>query len=393
MPSDGQFDLLPTAGQPVPDQGIDLLAVVAAFVVEWRLILITWFVVTLVATMITYSLKSLYVAKAVILPQSSRNDSDSLAAVFSPRSPGGVFVGLLKSDTVANDVVDRAGLLAVYKTTSHEAARGRLGGQTTITAGLDSLLSISVRDADAKRAATIANAYLDALEDLNLSMAHSQGQIVEDFFSQQLEQEREALSKAEVQLEQTEKQTGLVLPEVQTQIGLTTIQGLRSQITTLEVQLASLRQSETDENPQVQRLRSQIGQLQAQENSLEAGTHSAPMGAAPPADQLPTNNIDIARAQRDVRFHDQLVGSLASQFEAARLNQDLARPAFQVIDHALVPEGRAWPPRRLFLMAGIVFGLFCGLFAVIAKLTLRRLLSDPANAPSFQAMRQAFVRR
>lgn len=389
LPPSGDF--LPPADRPAPEQGIDLLAILAALLTQWRLALAVWAVAIVVSLVLIFSLPSRFVATATILPQASRSEGDSLASLFSPRNPGVIFIGLLQSRSVANDVIDRLHLLNTYHTSSYDTARTRLGGQSTFTIGADSLLTISIKDESAQNASAIANAYLASLEDLNLSMAQDQSRLVQSFFQQQLQQERENLNDAEMKLEQTQKQTGLVQPETQTQLGLNAIQSTRAQIVSLQVELAALLQSETEQNPQVQRLRSQIAQLQAQESTMESGGRSSPVGAAPSASQLPQGNLDYLRAQREVRFHDQLVTSLSSQFETARLNQDLSRPAFQVVDRAIAPEHKAWPPRRLFLMAAVAFGFLLGLFAIVVRLTLVRILSDPANAPSLQAIRQAFA--
>jgi tyrosine-protein kinase Etk/Wzc len=384
--------LLPDPRQDAQEQGIDLLALVASFFIEWRLALRTFVVVLVLGTILVFLLQSRYVATATILPAQGHDQTDSVAALFSPHSPGTVFTGLLKSRSVANDIIDRAHLLALYRTRSYADARTKLADQSSFEIGADSILTITVKDRDAHNAAMIGNAYLAALDDLNLAMAQDQSRQVQTFFVQQLDQEKADLFQAEDRLEQTQKQTGLVQPETQTQIGLNAIATVRAQIVNLRVQLASVLQSETEENPQVERLRSQIAQLQAQESTMETGGTS-PVGAAPPAGKLPQNSLDILRAQRDVKYHDTLLNSLSNQYEMARLSEDLSRPNFQVIDRAVVPERKSWPPRKLFVLVVFVFAILAGVFAVIVKLLIRRILDDPAQVESLQAIRAAFARR
>jgi uncharacterized protein involved in exopolysaccharide biosynthesis len=223
-------------------------------------------------------------------------------------------------------------------------------------------------------------------------MSQEASRQTKDFFQTQLQQERDDLSKAEAQLEQTQKQTGIIQPETQTQIGLSAIASTRAQITNMEVQLAALLQSETDDNPQVRLLRSQIAQLRASEGVLENGGSSSPVGAAPPANQMPKNDLDFARAQRDVSYHDAIVNALSNQYEVARLSEDVSRPNFQVVDRAVVPENKSWPPRKQLAIASFFVGIIVGFVVIGLKLIYLRLVGNPDNQPGLLAIRRAFGR-
>lgn len=380
----------PAASSPaLSESGIDLFALAVTILTEWRLGLRTALVVLLLSVAFIFTLRPRFVAKASFVPQESRAESNSLAALFSTHGPGALYIGLLQSRSVQDLVIERAHLMPLYKTNSVESARDILTGQSTFTEGADTLITISVKDTNAQDAARIANAYLDALQTLNDTMGLQQSSQTTQFFERQLQQEREQLVVAEQQLAETQKQTGIVAPESQTQIGLTTIASTRAQITSLQVQLSAMLQGATEQNPDVQRLRTQIAQLQAQER-MEEGNGHTPVGAAVPAGEMPKNNLDIVRAQREVRYHDLLVNSLASQFETARLNEAFSRSAFQVVDRGVAPEHKAWPPRKPFLLIAIVFSGLMGLAAIVWRLLWRRIRRDPEHQAQLLTLRQAF---
>ena len=123
-----------------------------------------------------------------------------------------------------------------------------------------------------------------------------------------------------------------------------------AQITTLQVQLAALLEGSTEQNPEVQRLRSEIGQLQAQERQMESGSGGGAAGAASPAGRMPKVNLEYERKLREVKYHEALVTSLANHFETLRMSQGTSNSTFEVIDAAIVPEAPTWPPRRMFLL-------------------------------------------
>ena len=381
-----------TADVEETERGIDIFALSVAILTEWRIGAAAFGVVTLLCLVLIVALKPQYVATAVLLPQEGHSDSGNLASLFSNRGPGPLYVGLLQSRTVQDDVVKRANLQQLFHVVSMENAREILNAKSTFTVGIDTLVTVTVRDTRAQDAAKIANGYLDALQDLNQTMALQQSSQTTQFFEQQLESERDKLAMAEQQLASTQKQTGLVAPETQTQIGLTAIGSTRAEISTRKEQLAALLQSETEENPQVLTLRSQIAQLEVQERSME-GSGASPAGAALPAGQMPQTNLDIVRAQRDVKYHETLVTSLSNQFETARLNEAFARSAFQVVDRAAVPERKAWPPRKPFFLAALVFAAIMGLVAIVARLAWRRIAADPEHQAQLAQLRRAFGAR
>jgi uncharacterized protein involved in exopolysaccharide biosynthesis len=381
--------LIPHSGEGASDQGIDLLALVAAFCEEWRLALTTFLVVMVICIAIIFSLRKQYVAVCSIVPQAGQSNND-LSSLFSNRSPSTLYVGLLQSRTVADDIIDQAHLLDYFHTRSREIARDELADKTTVTSGSDSIVIIKVKDPSASQAALISNAYLTGLEHLNGVMSEDSSRQTREFFQAQLQQERDDLNKAETQLEQTQQKTGIIQPETQTQIGLSAIASTRAQITNLEVQLAAVLQSETEDNPQVKLLRSQIAQLRASEGALENGRSSSPVGAAPPAGQMPQNDLDFVRAQRDVQYHNAVVSALSNQYEAARLTEDVSRPNFQIVDRAVVPENKSWPPRKLMVLASFFLAIILGLSAVGGRLVYLRLIYNPANQTGLLAIRRAF---
>ena len=392
MPNSSEvFDLIPPERDQPADGGIDLLAVLVTLLTEWKVGLAAFLVVLVGGVAYVASIKPQYAASASILPQSSRSSSVGLSSLFGVRGVGSLYVGLLKSRTVLDSTIDRAHLLSLYHTTSYETARGILASRTTLTEGADTTVRISVRDANAANAAVIANCYIDALSELNENMSLEDSKRTRTFFEKQLDQEKGELSTAENTLEKTEKQTGMVQPETQTQIGLNAIAQTRAQITNLEVQLSSLRQSATEQNPEVQRLATQVAQLRMQEAQLEAGSRT-PLGAAPSASQLPGNNLDVARAQRQVHYHDSLLESLTSEYEKAYLDESFSHQEFQVIDRAVAPEHKDWPPRRPFLYAVFGGSLLAGLVVMIGKIVCRRVLNDPSHQQSLKDLRALFGR-
>ncbi|MFC6645656.1 GNVR domain-containing protein [Granulicella cerasi] len=332
-------------------------------------------------------MKTLFVSTASILPTNMHGQDSAMAAIFGQRSAGALYIGLLSSRSVQDDVIDQLDLMKSFHAKDREAVRGVLASETTVNEGADSLIQLKVKDVSAQRSAQIANAYLVAFRNLNDRLSLTEGAQTRKFFEKQLEQERELLYSAEDRLAKTQKSTGLVDSSSQTQAGIASIQAIRQQITGYEVQLAGLLQRETENAPEVVTMRSQIRQLEAKESQMESSTGAVPVGAAPSAAGMPDKNLDLLRATRDVREHETIVESMSRQYETARLAEAEKSSTFQVIDMALVPDRKAWPPRKTLLYLAIAISFLLGLMGAIAKRFWLRMAADPASQEQFARLR------
>lgn len=390
MLNESSSEHLPYDTEPVPEEGVDLVAVVAALLREWPIALVVFAVVSAVGAIYVHSLKAAYVATATFLPSQAQSQTQALSSIFSPRGPGNLYIGLLQSRSVQDNIIDRNHLLQLFGTNSREAARGILASKSSFLEGGDSIITIMIRDPNAGNAALLANAYLQGLQDLSDKMAQSQTAQTRTFFDRQLDQQRAQLEKSEESFARLQERTGQVASGSQAAEGIGNIASIRSQVDGLNVQLASLRQSETDQNPDVQRVRSQIVQLQAQEHALENGSALAGTGTATPANRIPAVTLQLNRAQRDIADHSAIVNSLNTQFETARLGEDFSHAAIEVIDRAYPPEHRAWPPRQNYYLGVLILGAVTGLFAVVLKLLAMRILANPKHQASLGRLRRAF---
>ena len=271
------------------------------------------------------------------------------------RNPADLYIGLLKSRTVADDLIAKYRLRDVYGRRLPTDARKALERHTDISTGRDSLIHIRVEDHDRTRAAALANAYVDELHDRNSHLTLTSASARRIFFEQQLAGEKSALSDAEVALKKQQQTSGLVLPQGQAEALIRSMAQLRAEITAREVQLQGMRSYAAVNNPQRQVAELEIAALRAELAKLERG---APEGIAVPARNLPEAGLEYVRRLRDLKYHELLFEILSKQYEAARMDESRLAPAIQVIDRAVVPDKRSWPPRILITLgAGLLAAL------------------------------------
>jgi tyrosine-protein kinase Etk/Wzc len=388
------------------EQGIDLLEVVALLLRGKKTILKFMLVTAALAALVVYFvMKPMYTAEASFLPPQSAPGSgmsqmmsqlgslSSLGALSGGlKSPGDVYVGILKSRTIADDLIKRFGLQNVYKKKRMSDAAKELKGRSAFVSGKDTLITISVEDHDANRATDLANGYLDALYVQNGRLALTEASQRRLFFEQQLEREKDALADAEVELRKTEEQTGLMSPGGQAQMEIESIAQVRAQISSREIELGALKQAATDQNPEVVRLQTQIDGLKQQLQKLESGSGVRQSGnVLPAAAKVPELALEYVRKEREVKYREILFGLIAKQYESARLDESREAPVLQIVDRAVVPDRKSGPQRTLILLASCLFGALAGAGWVIVKDFVGKLQQDPVRATKYEALRQAVL--
>ena len=385
------------------EQRIDLLKVTLLLLREKKTILKFILVSFALMLFIVYVVMSpMYTAKAMFLPPqtapgnglsqltSQLGSLGALSGLGGLKSPGDVYLGILGSRTIADKLIKQFDLQKVYKAKRVSDAEKELKSRSTFVSGKDTLITISVEDHDASRAAKLANGYLDALYEQNGRLALSESSQRRLFFEEQLEHEKNALADAEVDLKKTQEQTGLIAPNGQAQMEIETMAQVRAQITSLEIELAALKQGATDENPEVVRLQTQIAGLQQQLQKLQSDPgQRQPGNLQLPTAKVPELALEFVRKQREVKYHETLFELLARQYEAARLDESRDAPVLQVVDHALVPDKKSGPPRVLLLILSCFLGALFGAGWIIAKAAGAKLRADPMGAAKLDALKQA----
>jgi len=273
------------------------------------------------------------------------------ASMLGLKNPDDLYIGLLQSESVMDGIVQRFDLMRLYKAKKLSDARNVLTSNTKITSEKSSLISISVKDHDAKRAAAMANAYVSGLHDLLLHLAVTSAAQRRMFFEQQVEEVKSKLTDAEVALEKTEMKTGIILPEGQAAAVISTIMQLQAKISASEVELGALRTSATDQNPEVITLQSQITALRGQLANFEKG-HPG-------------------------------VAAIEGKVDEAREGQ-----VIQVVDPALVPDRRSWPLRTLLTLLAFILGVMFSSFWALLQSSYGHAMQDPETATKIRQLRR-----
>lgn len=339
------------------------------FLLWWKKYFILWCGLTglVLGAAIAFATHPMYDATVRLMPPQPKQEG--LSFLLPTRNPGDQYLGLLNSRTVADDVIAHQHLADYFHTTKPSRLRYLLHDMAKISVDKDQFVTVTVRAPEPETALRIANEFPAALYRLNDTITQSEAEHQLQYFAGPLEQEKDQLAQAEEQLKEAEQKTGMVQPETQVRLGVGAIADLKQQLAARQEQLAGLETGRTSQNPQVVTLRSQIASLSAQIHDLEAQTGGAGTPAA--AAKLPELTLEVERKQREVTYHQTLFDILSKQYENARVGESYSPPV-ELVDRAVLPDQKSWPPRKLFALVGLLVGGLLGvIYVLLASMRLR----------------------
>jgi uncharacterized protein involved in exopolysaccharide biosynthesis len=356
---------------------VDLLIILAK---RKSLILRCTLAAAVLSLVISFLLPKYYSATAKILPpQQSQSMATAMLGQLGPllgatagkdlglRNPNDLYVAMLRSRTVEDNLVDHFSLMSVYRDKLRVDALRDLESLTEIIAGKDGVISVSVDDRDPRRAAAIANAYIDELTKLTKTLAVTDAGKRRLFFEQEVRTANDELAAAEQELKHTEETTGIIQLDNQSKVMLQSYADLRAQVAAREVQVQSMRSYATPENPDLVRAEHELSALRSQVARFEGGEggHSSTNIAL---SKVPSAGLEYVRRLREVKYREALLELLTKQYEIARIDESKDASIIQVLDHAVTPERKSRPHRSIIvLLVTLLALLFAIVWAFIAE--------------------------
>jgi uncharacterized protein involved in exopolysaccharide biosynthesis len=358
---------------------------------------------TMAGLILCFALPARYTAVTSIMPPKQTQSTTSFlnnpvgsladaAGVGLLKDPNAIYIGLLKSRPIADVIINRFGLMKVYRSRDMTAARKKLESNTEIVSEKSTLLSISVTDTDGERAAKIANAYEDELRNLSKNISVTEASRRRLFFEEQLKGQKESLIAAELAFQQVQLSKGLVHLDTQANVIIGGLAELRERIAAKEVELQALRSYSTEHNPEVQLAERELSTMQGESAQMEQGTRPASYSDMSLKD-VPTAGLDYIRAERELQYQQSVFDLLLRQYEAARLDEAKEAAVIQVVEPAIKPDRKSFPNRFLILPLSVFGGLLAGYLLAILRWKWDIVQSDPERSMQLQDLKSALRAR
>jgi uncharacterized protein involved in exopolysaccharide biosynthesis len=380
------------------DDEISLLDLLIVLAKHKRVVLGVPFGAALVSAVVSLFLPNYYTGTTRIMPpQQSASAASALlnqlggalgglagaaGGSLGLRNPSELYVGMLKSRTVADNLIARFDLGKVYDEDYLSETRKRLVKETAISTGRDGIITVEVDDRDPKRAAELANAYVEELKKLTKVLAVTEASQRRLFFEQQLLQAKDSLTAAEISARQGLQKGGIAQVDAQGRSMIEVTARLRAQISAKEVQLSAMRTFAAEGNPELQRTQQELEAVRRELSRIE-GTST--IGQAGSVDPTRISGLDNLGRLRDVKYYEFLYELLAKQYELAKIDEAKDATIIQVVDEAIEPDRKSRPKRALI----VVLAAFASLIGAVIWVFVREAVakSGPEQTARFTALR------
>ena len=342
----------------------------------------------LASTLVAFLLPKQYDSTARLMPPDQQNGATmatmaalagklgGLGAVGSGlmglKSPGELFVGVLQSRTVQDDLIARFDLRKIYGVRYWEDARKNLTQHTDVSEDRKSgIITIKVNDKDPRRAASMCEEYVAELNQLINQLTTSSAHRERVFLEERLNEVKHDLGNAEDDFSQfASKNAAINIPE-QGKAMMQAAATLQGQLIAAQSELEGLRQVYTDNNIRVRSMEARVSELRRQLNKLGGKPGNEETSTTdsfyPSMRKLPLLGVAYTDLYRQTKIEETVFETLTQEYELAKVEEAKEIPVVKVLDPANVPEKKSFPPRLVIMVLGTLFGLAAGVTWTLGK--------------------------
>jgi len=384
----------------VREEEINLLDLLLVIAKRKGLIIKITFGVAIITAIISLILTPIYKAETKILPPQS--SGGGLASQLISQMAGGLdvsalggktpadqYIGMLSSNTVVDKIISRFNIMQEEGFNYKEDARNFVLKKITNFSydKKSGIITIAVQDKDPKRAADMANAFVEELKNFNKGLAITEASQRRLYYEEQLKDTKDALIKAENEMKVFQEKTGALRIDEQAKAIIGGIADLKAKVAAKEVELKVLRSFATPQNPDYQRVEEELKALRNELKKLEAnekGGHDPIM----PTGRIPSVGLEYFRKLREVKFNETLYELLLKQYELAKLDEARDAVLIQVIDKATPPDKRFKPKRGLMVIIATFSALFISIFLCFILEFYENIQKDDENRERMEKLKR-----
>ena len=304
------------------------------------------------------------------------------------KSSSALFVGILQSQSVQDRIIQQFDLRRVYGDSKIEDARESLTKHTDISEDRKSgIVTVIVTDHDPKRAAAMATAYVQELDRLVALVSTSAARRERIFLEGRLRSVKQDLDNASRSFSDfASKNTAIDIP-AQGKAMVEAAARLQGELIAAESSLRGLEAIYTDQNVRVRAMRARVAELHAQLDKLggEAGTASDPQSKDsdalyPSIRRLPILGVTYADLYRQTKIQETVFELLTQQYELAKVQEAKEIPSVKVLDAAVVPTKKSFPPRLLIILTSALVAFVLSSAWLFARVSWAQIaVEDPGK--------------
>ena len=282
------------------------------------------------------------------------------------KNSGSLFIGVLRSRTVQDRLVERFQLRKIYGVKLYEDARKELAQNTGIGEDRKSgIITVSVTDHDRQRARAMAAAYVEELNRLVSELSTSSAHRERVFLEERLTSVKQELDQASHDLGEFSSKNATLDLHDEGRAMVEAAATLQGALIAAESQRRALEAIYTPNNARVRAAQGQVTELRRQLEKLSGKSAGSDTGDGANSDSIypslrkfPLLGVQYQDLYRRAKIEEVVFETLTKEYEAAKVEEAKETPTVRMLDEANLPERRSFPPRTLI-------AFLCGFTALL----------------------------
>ena len=312
------------------------------------------------------------------------------------KSSSALYVGVLKSSTIQNNLINRFDLRKVYDDRYMKDAREDLAHNSDIDEDRkNGIITITVADRSPQRSMELAQAYVENLNSLIAELNTSEAHRERVFLEQRLKNVKQDLDEASKELSEFSSQNLTLDVKEQGKAMVSSVATLEGELIAAESQMSGLEQIYTSNNVRVRTVQARVDELRRNLAQLRG---NSPLPGDGRGDgfgisiaTLPKLGVTYYDLYRRVKIQETVFEILTQQLEMAKIEEAKELPTIGVLDKPRVPETKSTPKRFLIILIGTLLAAVVATGYVVAAARGRSIdPSDPFSLFGLE-MREGFA--
>ncbi len=354
---------------------VEFIDYIILFIRKKRFFISVFLITGIIAYLLIYFfVKEEFEARATILPVSS-SEAPAISGILKnikslPVSGLGgetnqdmnLYTSIVYSRTFIEDIINKFNL---YKQLDIDTNRL---GYRELTLNMvrkliltkisdDQVYEITVTLNNPVLVAKVTNYIIDLLNRTIVDLQITKSKNNREFLDQRYKDVQNRLSLAEESLRKFQEKSGLLDSKEQIKGIMSAYSDLESKYITQQVELSVLEKISNENSPQVKNLKTQVDELGKKMSDLQIEGNKD--GYLLALKSLPKKATEYVSLYREVEINSSILEFLVPLYEQAKFQEQKDTPVLQVIDRAVVPEKKSYPPRTIFAliiaMAAVIF--------------------------------------
>jgi uncharacterized protein involved in exopolysaccharide biosynthesis len=224
----------------------------------------------------------------------------------------------------------------------------------------------------------MAQAYVEELNKLISGLTTSSAHRERVFLEHRLEEVKHDLDVSMLKLSQFSSRNRTFDPQIQGKAILEAAASIEERLISAESELRGLQEIYGPDNvrvksaqARVRSLRDELRRLAGDSSETTANEASGADGSAlrvyPSLEQLPLLGNTYADLFRRSKILEAVYEVLTKQYELAKVQEAKEIPTVKVLDDAVLPERKSWPPRMLIIILGATLSAIVGTIVIYGQ--------------------------